>query len=208
MTVIWGAGFHTAIGRPVDSSAYGQYVGRWSQLFVPALLAVAEVNEGHWLLDVATGPGQAVLAAISAVGRSGRVVGSDIAPAMLQAARARFPGAAFQAVTSDGQALPFSSSTFDAVVCQLGLMFFADPARGLAEFRRVLRPGRRAAVCVIAEPERAPMWGLLADAVSRYLPDQREALHLSFALADHERIERLFSLAGFRDVRTSREVRA
>jgi ubiquinone/menaquinone biosynthesis C-methylase UbiE len=51
---------------------------------------------------------------------------------------------------ADGQALPFADATFDAVLCQLGLMFFPDPARGLAEFRRVLRPRRRAAVCVIS----------------------------------------------------------
>jgi hypothetical protein len=43
--------------------------------------------------------------------------------------------------------------------------------------------------------------GVLADAVSRHLPDQREALHLSFALADTDRLEHLLRMAGFRDVR-------
>jgi len=47
----------------------------------------------------------------------------------------------------------------------------------------------------------------LADALSRHLPDQREALHLSFALADTERLEHLLRMAGFRDVRVKREVR-
>ena len=51
------------------------------------------------------------------------------------------------------------------------------------------------------------MWGVLADTLSRYLPDQREALHLSFALADTGRLERLLRTAGFRDVRVEREVR-
>lgn len=51
------------------------------------------------------------------------------------------------------------------------------------------------------------MWGVLADVLSRYLPDQQEALHLSFALADTARLERLFLAAGFREVRVQREMR-
>jgi hypothetical protein len=86
-------------------------------------------------------------------------------------------------------------------------MFFPDPARGLAEFRRVLRPGRRAAVCVISARERAPMWGVLAEILSRYLPDQREVLHLMFSLADAERLEQLLALAGFCEIRVTRETR-
>ena len=51
------------------------------------------------------------------------------------------------------------------------------------------------------------MWGPLADALSRYLPDQREAFHLGFALADAKRLERMFLGAGFRDVRVMPETR-
>src|SRR5262249_17795535 len=97
--------------------------------------------------------------------------------------------------------------TFDSVICQLGLMFFPDPARGLTEFRRVLRARRCAAVCVISTHDRAPMWGVLAEALSRYLPHQRDVLHLSFALADAGHAERLMALAGFREIRVRRETR-
>lgn len=145
--------------------------------------------------------------ALSAVGDSGLVIGADISSAMLEAARARLSGRPFRPVATDGQALAFPDASFDAVLCQLGLMFFPDPARGLAEFRRVLRPGRCAAVCVISSPDRAPMWGILAETLSRYLPDQIEALHLAFALADAARLERIFGAAGFRDVRVKRETR-
>jgi len=205
--VNFGAGLHTAAGQRVDDSAYYQYIGRWSRLFVPTVLAAAEVSGGDRVLDVATGPGEAVLGARAAIQPAGFVIGTDISPAMLTAARARLGEEAFQPVATDGQALAFRDGSFDAVVCQLGLQFFPDPARGLTEFRRVLRAGRCAAVCVISTPDRAPMWGVLADTLSRHLPDQRTALHLGFALADTERLEHLFRMTGFRDVQVKRETR-
>lgn len=207
MGVNFGPGLHTAVGRRVDRSAYDRYIGRWSRLFVPAVLAAAEVAAAHRLLDVATGPGEAASMALSQVGPSGLVVGADISVAMLDAATTRFAGRRFRPVVTDGQTLPFADGTFDSVICQLGLMFFPDPARGLEEFRRVLRPRRRAAVCVISARERAPMWGVLAEMLSRYLPDQREVLHLSFALAGAGRLERLLATAGFREISVTRETR-
>jgi ubiquinone/menaquinone biosynthesis C-methylase UbiE len=200
----FGPGLHHAAGRPVDASAYDQYVGRWSRAFVPAVLAAAGVRTGSRVLDVATGTGEAARAAVAIVKPAGSVIGADVSPAMLRAARARLDDRSFRAVVTDGQALAFRDDSVDAVVCQLGLQFFQDPALGLFEFRRVLRAGGRAAVCVISTPERAPMWGILADALSRHLPDERDALHLSFALADPARLEHLLLTAGFHDVSVTR----
>lgn len=205
--VNFGAGLHAAAGRPVDAAAYGRYIGRWSRLFVPAVLAAAEIASGDRVLDIATGPGEAALAALPLVTPAGHVIGADLSPAMLTAARARLGEGVFQPVATNGQALAFRDSSFDAVVCQLGLQFFPEPVRGLAEFRRVLRVGRCAAVCVISTPEQAPMWGVLAEALSCHLPAQRETLHLTFALADAERLAHLLRKAGFRDVRVQRERR-
>jgi ubiquinone/menaquinone biosynthesis C-methylase UbiE len=207
MSVIWGAGLHAPVAQRVDGVAYAQYIGRWSRLFVPSLLDAAEVRDGDRVLDVATGTGEAAELALQRIGRSGLVVGSDISAAMLNEASTRLSNARFLPVVTDGQALVFPDATFDAVLCQLGLMFFPDPARGLAEFRRVLRPDRRAAVCVISLASRAPMWGILAETLSGYLPEHTETLHLSFSLADVARLEKLFSLAGFRETRVTRETR-
>ena len=206
-SVNFGPGFHAGVGRHVDRAAYDRCTGDWSRLFVPAVLAAAEVVATDRILDVATGPGEAAAMALAQIGPAGLVVGVDISLAMLAAGHTRFVGARFRPVVADGQGLPFADGTFDAVLCQLGLMFFPDPAQGLHEFRRVLRPHRRAAVCVIAAPERAPMLGVLPDILSQYLPDQREVLHLMFALADAERLARLFALAGFREISVTRETR-
>jgi ubiquinone/menaquinone biosynthesis C-methylase UbiE len=126
---------------------------------------------------------------------------------MLEAARDRLGERSFWSVAADGQALPFKDGSFDAVVCQLGLQFFPDPALGLLEFRRVLRIGGCAAVCVISTPDRAPMWGILADVLSRFLPEQRDIIHLSFALADSNRLKGMLADAGFHDIRVEREKR-
>src|ERR1700730_990525 len=207
MSVNFGPGLHAASGRRVDRTAYDRYLGSWSRLFVPVVLAAAEAAASHRVLDVATGPGEGASGALPRVGPSGLVVGVDISAAMLDAAKTRFTDRRFRPVAADGQALPFADGVFDSVICQLGLMFFPDPARGLEEFRRVLRPRRRAAVCVISTRECAPMWGVLADTLSGYLPDQREVLHLSFALTDAGHLERLFATAGFRDINVMRETR-
>ena len=56
----------------------------------------------------------------------------------------------------------------------------------------VVRAGGMVAVCVIATSDRSPMWGNLADAVGRFLPQQRNILQLSWSLADPRRLEGLF----------------
>ena len=199
-------GLHAAAGQEVSADAYDRYLGRWSRLFVPSLLAAAEVRAGERVLDVATGTGEAALLTVPEVGRTGMVVGTEISTAMLEAARARLSDS-FQAVTSDGQLLAFRDASFDAVICQLGLMFFPEPIRGLAEFRRVLRDEGHAAVCVISTPDKAPMWSPLADALGRVLPDQQEEFRLGFGLSDGIRLEQMFVAAGFRDVRVTPETR-
>jgi len=145
--------------------------------------------------------------ALPLVGTEGVVVGADISPEMLTSARTGMYASPFLPVAADGQALPFRDASFDAVVCQLGLQFFPDPARGVEEFRRVLREGGRVAICVISAPDRAPMWGNLADVLSRVLPELRNVLFLSFALQDPNRLEAMLVGAGFRDVRVERATR-
>jgi ubiquinone/menaquinone biosynthesis C-methylase UbiE len=70
MSMSFGSGLHAAQGRAVDALAYDRYLGRWSRLFVPAVIAAAEVSPGHWVLDVATGTGEAALMILSVVGPS------------------------------------------------------------------------------------------------------------------------------------------
>jgi ubiquinone/menaquinone biosynthesis C-methylase UbiE len=140
--------------------------------------------------------------AISIVGDTGFVVGADISLEMVESAHVRLGAPLYRPVNADGQALPFTDGAFDAVVCQLGLQFFPNPAVGLSEFRRVVRAGGMVAVCVNSTPDRLPMWGNLSDALNRFLTqEQRNVLAMSWSLADRERLERLFGDAGFQEIR-------
>ena len=207
MSTPFGAGFHARPGKPVDALAYDRWTGRWSRLFIPDVLAIAAVKSGCRVLDVSTGTGEAAGMALSLVGVDGLVIGADISPAMLMSARSRLRGSSFLPVAADGQALPFKDRSFDAVVCQLGLQFFPNPVRGVEEFRRVLREGGSVAICVISTPDRAPMWGNLADVLSRFLPELHDVLFLSFRLHDPNQLEAMLVGAGFRDVRVERTTR-
>jgi ubiquinone/menaquinone biosynthesis C-methylase UbiE len=202
MSTTFGRGLHAAPGRSVSLSAYDRYLGRWSRLFVPAVLAAAEVAQGSRVLDAASGTGEAAAMAIPIVGDTGFVVGADISLEMVRSARVRLDRPLYWPVNADGQALPFKDGAFDAVVCQLGLQFFPEPAAGLMEFRRVVRPGGMVAVCVNSTSDRQPMWGNLADAVSPFIAQQqRDVLQMSWSLADPRRLQGLFSEAGFHAIR-------
>ncbi|HTI84833.1 MAG TPA: methyltransferase domain-containing protein [Acetobacteraceae bacterium] len=202
MSASFGRGLHAAPGRAVSISAYERYLGRWSRLTVPDLLAAAQIAPGHRVLDVATGTGEAAAMAVPIVGQLGFVIGADISFEMVKSARARLDAPLYWPVNADGQALPFKDGAFDAVVCQLGLQFFPNPAAGLMEFHRVVRVGGMVAVCVNSTSDRLPMWGNLSDALDRFLTqDQRSVLALSWSLADRVRLARLFSDAGFQAIR-------
>jgi SAM-dependent methyltransferase len=195
------------ISYDVGAASYDLLTGRWSRLYVPTLLAQAGVDPGHRVLDVATGTGEAAIVAASRVGANGRVLGIDVSRPMLAVAAAKIAKRPILLLEMDAQALAFKDDTFDAVVCQLGLMFMPDAACALQEWTRVLRSRRRLAVCVYATPDRVPLYGILMDELSRRLPDERDVLYQPSALADGETLKRLLAGAGLKSVRVIEETR-
>jgi ubiquinone/menaquinone biosynthesis C-methylase UbiE len=117
------------------------------QLFEPwaaALVARAGIGPGSCVLDVASGLGPVARLAAEAAGTSGRVVASDISAAMLALAAARPADprwAPIQYLQCSAAAIDADDDTFDVVLCQHGLQFFAERAAAVTEMRRVARPG-------------------------------------------------------------------
>jgi ubiquinone/menaquinone biosynthesis C-methylase UbiE len=134
------------------AAGYDDHVGQYTGKLVPRLLEIARLRPGQTVLEVATGTGIAALAAANVVGKSGRIVATDISSHMLDHARnrlAHLQNSSFS--VEDGQALNFPDQSFDAVICNMGLMYFPDPRKGVQEFYRVLRKDGRATVSVFHE---------------------------------------------------------
>src|SRR5256885_14920391 len=93
------------------------------------------------VLEIAAGTGVVTRALASALPESVAIVATDLNQAMLDQAAAVGTKRAVKWQQADAMQLPFGDATFDAVVCQFGVMFFPDKARAFAEARRVLRPG-------------------------------------------------------------------
>jgi ubiquinone/menaquinone biosynthesis C-methylase UbiE len=181
------------------SKGYDELMARATQLFIPALLRAAHIDLGQLVLDVATGTGAAARAVVDVVGPSGSVVAGDISPPMLEAARRNLLPVRLE--TFDGQALPYGDNRFDAVICQLGLMLFDDPARGLSEFHRVLRKGGWTAVSVTTTAERS-LFARIGAVITRHAPERAEKLNRFFSIPTAERLRSLMGGAGFRKVET------
>jgi ubiquinone/menaquinone biosynthesis C-methylase UbiE len=95
------------------------------------------------VLDVARGPGTVARLAAAVVGPDGRVMASDISPAMLALAAAKPVDPAWAPINyleCPVSAIDAAEDSFDAVLCQQGLQFFPDRERAVGEMLRVTRP--------------------------------------------------------------------
>jgi SAM-dependent methyltransferase len=92
------------------------------------------------LLEIAAGTG-VVTRALAALPDIGAIVATDLNQAMLEQAKAVGTKRPVEWRQADAMQLPFPDASFDAVVCQFGVMFFPDKAKACSEARRVLKPG-------------------------------------------------------------------
>lgn len=93
------------------------------------------------VLEIAAGTGVVTRALASALPESVSIVATDLNEAMLEYAQSIGTSRPVEWRQADAAALPFPDETFDAVICQFGVMFFPDKAKAFAEAHRVLRPG-------------------------------------------------------------------
>ena len=109
------------------------------------LCETADLQAGWRVLDVATGSGNAALAAAR---RGCQAVGIDYVPALLERGRIRAEAEhlSVEFLAGDAEQLPFPAATFDAVVSIYGVMFAPDHRRAASELLRVCRPGGRIAL--------------------------------------------------------------
>jgi ubiquinone/menaquinone biosynthesis C-methylase UbiE len=183
-------------GIASGAAGYDGLFGHVTRSILPALLAAAQIAPGHRVLDVATGTGAAAEAVARLVGPSGQVIAGDISAAMLDIAERNLRDMPIRMEQFDGHALPYPDRHFDRVICQLGLAFFDDPARGLAEFNRVLAPAGRTAVSVNSTPERS-LFTRIGTVIAKHVPSKAERLNRYASIRTAERLGALLHGAGF-----------
>ena len=129
---------------------------RWRK----AVLKKIDPKPGELVLDLAAGTGTSSVPFAEA---GATVVPCDFSIGMLEVGKQMRPELPFAA--GDGMKLPFADEVFDAVTISFGLRNIHDPIAGLAEMRRVTKPGGRILVCEFS----TPTWGPFETVYSNYL---------------------------------------
>lgn len=117
-------------------------------------VAVAAVQPGMQVLDIAGGTGDLARAFAARAGESGRVVLTDINESMLRVGRDRLldEGLVVPTAACDAEHLPFADASFDLASVAFGLRNMTHKEAALAEMCRVLRPAGRLLVLEFSRP--------------------------------------------------------
>jgi ubiquinone/menaquinone biosynthesis C-methylase UbiE len=186
----------------------GTAAENYQRFFVPAigapvaddLIAVADLQPGERVLDVACGTGVVTRLAAERVGAAGSVTGLDINPGMLAVARSATPSdISIDWQEASAESMPFPDGAFDVVLCQMGLQFVPSKLTALREMRRVLTTGGRAVISVPGP--KPPLFAIMTDALARHLsPKVASFGDLVFSMHDVDELKELMRSAGFRKI--------
>jgi ubiquinone/menaquinone biosynthesis C-methylase UbiE len=159
-----------------ESAPYwDKYASTIRAMFEPlsdALIEDAALGPGKSALDVAAGTGEPSLRIAEVCGPSTWVTCTDPVADMIAVAKRETRRRSLRNVTfarCAAGALPFRSGCFDAVVCRLGAMFFADPIASLREMLRVLEARGRLALAVWHGSESNPFFQVPLQVIARYV---------------------------------------
>jgi ubiquinone/menaquinone biosynthesis C-methylase UbiE len=162
-------------------------------------LDLAEVRTGSRVLDVAAGTGDQTLITAQRVGPTGYVLAADVSASMLKLAAEAAREAGLTNVETrvmDAENIDLDADSFDAVICQLGLFLFSNPANVLRGMRRVVRPGGKVAALVFSTVEKNPYQGIPMGVARRF----GSAPLPLFSLGETDFLENTFRESGLRDV--------
>jgi ubiquinone/menaquinone biosynthesis C-methylase UbiE len=131
-----------------DSSFTGSIPELYERALVPLLFTPyaldmarrAAQRRPQRILEIAAGTGAVTRHLLQDI-PAAHIVATDLNPAMLEQARKAVDSPRVEWRQADAQELPFPDASFDAVLCQFGVMFFPDKVRAFSEARRVLKPG-------------------------------------------------------------------
>ncbi len=169
------------------------------------MLKLSGISSGSKLLDIASGTGEPAISAAQIIGESGQVIGIDLVDGMLEvarekAAKANLGNIEFHCI--DAETLDFPAESFDAVTIRWGLMFMPEPQACLAAAHKVLKQNGRISLACWADPKKNPFVGVLIKTLNQYMevPVPPPGTPGIFAFSDPQRLQRVLTSAGFRNI--------
>jgi ubiquinone/menaquinone biosynthesis C-methylase UbiE/DUF971 family protein len=187
------------------AEGWHRWIPRMREWYAPVtslMLDLARIGPGSRVLDVAAGDGDQSLAAANRVGSGGYVLATDPAGELLSfaqqsAERAGVENLETRVMKAENLQLP--NSSFDAVICRFGLMFFTDRDRGLREMNRVLRKDGRVSL-VVYGVDGSPEFSLALATIRRRLGLSEHAPAAAASLGEPGVLEQLLEKSGFGEV--------
>jgi ubiquinone/menaquinone biosynthesis C-methylase UbiE len=199
------SGQHTAFIGSIPEN-YDRYLG--PALFEPYASDLVErlnVSDGASVLELACGTGIVTRRLRDRLAPGVRLVATDLNEAMMAYAARKFrPNEAVEWQQADATDLPFDEKSFDAVVCQFGLMFVPDKQRAIGEAFRVLKPGGAFLFSTWDAIEQNDLAHIAHTTISTFFEqDPPNFYEVPFCLHDPEAMRSLLKAAGFRDINLS-----
>jgi len=182
---------------------YDRYRGPvFFQPFAPDLAdRVAHLRAGS-LLETAAGTGVVTRVLACMLPETVSITASDISQAMLDFAAAKPGLGRISWRQADALALPFDDASFDALLCQFGVMFFRDRVAGYREARRVLKPGGRFVFDVWDRIENNEFCQIVCETMTRLFPSNPPDLlvRIPYGYFDTDVIRNELTQAGFEKI--------
>ncbi len=192
-----------------DGAAGAKWVvhqARLDRMLAPlgdAAMAAAAVEQGNHILDVGCGAGTTSIALAERTGGAGHVLGLDISPDLIAAARRASRGLPqLDFLLGDAAKAELSPASFDLLFSRFGVMFFHDPVAAFGQMRRALRLGGRLTFVCWRDPRSNAWIRLPLRAIDGLvdLPPTDPLAPGPFAFANAARTETILRQAGFADI--------
>jgi ubiquinone/menaquinone biosynthesis C-methylase UbiE len=181
---------------------YDRYIGPVLMAPYAADMAARLSLEAGDILEIAAGTGFVTRALLQQLPDQVKIVATDLNQPMLDRAAERITSDRITWQQADAQELPFEDSSFDAAVCQFGVMFFPDREGAYRETLRVIRPGGSSIFNAWDKLEHNWFAQAVMDGLAEHFPDDppRFMARTPHGYHDVEQIASELSSAGFADV--------